>query len=1375
MADVLTDYIGFGIPSLDRLIGDVPSIRSGRRTPTDPTPVDELGLCLRPKSSEEKGGASKRGKNGSDRDRTGEATTFCVIGPDGTGKSLLALHLASDYWRRTRLVSAQRPKVIYVSTDLSKERATVVWKAFWLNRPVLRPKYVPFEKDWLRVGKVPVKKDNDEFDDTDKNPDVELRAYQPLNEPEVFARLISDPAEDNDPAVAFLDLEASTTGDDWGFLHTLLSSLPPPVGGSLPHLLVIDAVEGLEVLVGERDAFGEPQSRRGRIAQLIRAASRKCHLVFVVEELADGVRLPEVFVSDVVVRCRASSDRDYRRRTVEIEKVRGQAHVRGEHEFRVRQEGSYTGDRPNPDDPVVGRVVPGKEGLELERMAYIQVFPSFHQLSNTDAKLKPPLGGQRERVLSDPREWRYASFGIYQADAMLASARNPLGNELAGVSNNTAGFDEMGLPAGSITALIGNESTHKSKLARAFLAQSFRTRHDVRPNTRNETMQLLNRDDLLLGQGAAILICTYPISQTELVGKLKYHLIQADESVPNHPTQEEGLEERLIVRQLPNHYLPAAALAHIVREAVAEAERLLKYRYTKTTTNPPPLLNARIRLVIDDWTSLLSMYPEIARDPLALPYLINFLRLKGVTSLVLATRSGHPADRITESADREGHDLQLLTDHHLFTWHVPFYGERRVAVTALPSLNADDTQLVRELRPGRLSELPKKRIASGAGTAAAQTTRGRVDSADEIDPEALVVDPHFELYRDLDEGHPTPVTLQVQLYAEKEDAPATKANLAEVQELLRQVFGRNAGQAVVFPHYGDTYERLRELSYLQSEAKLDHTLVLQVDEFWAESRSELRRQERYLRARTVDRGGQPIRFEDPFQLFGLTAAARDIFKERKEKQNQAWEQGPLQRQEFFDTIGYKYSSVEKQFPIYKVPYTWDFGFLLCNRTAWKRAEKVYDHRTRVMQRKGRRWEYDKQTVGDVWNRLQKAGKQASPGKEPLSWREFLGACVTVAKHTRFEYVPFDLDLFTSESFSCLVFEVWMSEVYRAATAPSGNGKKRMAYRLAADFLKGFNNPNKNPWVPRTRREQASGKKMNELLGSADDDPQPGLYRRALYRTLLLLDEVFSPVQLPDEKLVLRPRPAAPNAVASRQWYSTATNALHAAADRRVVQVAGLPGHFSARGDWFLAIARGSRSPRLGERVIDLLCSRRGNIHRLQSGTGLPVRMLANDPRDDRYQRVEFRTALPHTLDDEREEAIHYHELRQLGAFDEFDQMGRNEFFWFWRSTISSYDYQAHVWQKWLTAVVRQWRQWPRPNVPELDKLPPGFTVTPGLPWWDGFREYDCYRVLDLEGEQNELCHVETKNNPRWDEFDRFCDALVEALNRASDVISTQTN
>jgi KaiC/GvpD/RAD55 family RecA-like ATPase len=1450
-------YIAFGIPSLDRLIG-----------------------CVAPPGREP--GRAYAGYSLTETNLTGaaapvpdESATFCLIGPDGTGKSLFALHLASDYWRRTHRTPAgpePAPRIIYASTDLSYERAVRVWETFWLNRPWSRYVRVPFEGDWVRPTDALARWEEREHTGPRR---LRLQQYVPVGGssppatgPWNFAAyLAGDPSQ---PEIAFLDLESTTSGDDWAFLHKVLAVLEPPDPAAPRHLLVIDAVEGLETLVGERDAFGQEQTRRARIAQLVRAAAGKCHLVLVVEEPKDGERLPEVFVADTVVRLRSSTDRDYARRTVELEKVRGQKHIRGQHDFRVRQEGSTTGSDPNPDDPRVGG--------PAEIMAYIQVFPSLHYLTRDlprEARPPAPASGWTDW------DWKYAATGIYQLDAMLWQARGPdyppdrqldpadrfdrndsdhqrllryysgrppaclggetaqgkttLWHDLASADPDTipcdlAGFDQMGLPAGSITTLIGNDSTYKSQLARSFLSQCFRLRHALRGAGPHLPVVAANERDPLLGQGVGILLATYDTDPGRLAGQLRAHLIGPAD--PPRSTQARDAAERwpdrLIVRGLEPHHLPSALFVHTVRELVQEAKRRLRPvrdalpRVWSEAHRAAEFrrLHGRIRLVIDDWSTILATYPEVQRDPLVLPFLLHYLRREGVTTLILATRSGNPHDRGTGALEQDLRELRVLADHHLYTWHVSFFDERRVAITVQPSSAPDAGLQVRELRPGRVSELPRQRLAAarppaGPGT---RSERARDEDRERFDPEALVVDPHFELYSGLQDGRPVPVPLEVRLFAEREDIAAFQAYLGEVRYLFRHLFGPDEGRSVLRPEYGASYETLRALSFLQSEARLDHTLVLQVDEFWADTRSELRRQDRYLLARTVDRDDTPVKAEDPFGLFQLTDALIDRWRAGGSADRPV---GPRKRVEFFDLIGYDCARAARRFTVEKVPYSWDFGFLVCNGRAWDRVGDEQDHRTRrIRQTPGGGYELVDQQIRQIWNRLWKVGVpnygvrpefekyfygeeperrplahwtkhtagQAElvwdprfgdppPGSratvpdpddddkaderfqpDPVSWREFFGACKTIAKATRYEVPPFDVDLMAVESFSCLVLEVWFSEVYQAWAAAqelAGTRRQRFADRLAA-----------SDYWPRERREDRHSVGLTGLLGTSDPDGFGRLYRRALYRSMLLLDEMFGQGQLPDQNLVLEPRPANPKAAAARHWYSTASVALKGGPESRLQYLVGLPGHFTVRGDWFLAVARGSRSARLGERAMDILCSRRANITRLQTGLGLPVRDLFGTAADPAHQeqRTEYWTSLPFV--DDREHRVPYKELRKLAAFDAGDRLGRvRNFHWLWRSTLRQYDLHSRMWQKWLDLLLKQWRSWKAPAAParsrhvERDQL--------GKPWWDGFAEYDYLLKYEYAVRGAEPCHVEAEGNERWSEFNRYCDSLIEGLQRAS--------
>ena len=231
--------------------------------------------------------------------------------------------------------------------------------------------------------------------------------------------------------IQFLDLATYTTGDDWGFLNRLVASLPCPDLMQPRHLLIVDAVEGLEVLVGDTDAFGQVRDRRSRVAQLIRTAATKCHVVLLVENQQPDKRTPEEFVADVVLRLGTERDRDYRRRYVQVEKVRGQTHMRGPHDFSFRNgKGSTTGNTDNPDDPQVehpvsmlrsclAQINKADKPPESERQfqSYICVFHSLHMLQREIMNEAGSIGNK-----IDPRDRTLCGFGIEHLDNMLVTA-----------------------------------------------------------------------------------------------------------------------------------------------------------------------------------------------------------------------------------------------------------------------------------------------------------------------------------------------------------------------------------------------------------------------------------------------------------------------------------------------------------------------------------------------------------------------------------------------------------------------------------------------------------------------------------------------------------------------------------------------------------------------------------------------------------------------------------------------------------------------------------------------------------------------------------------------------------------------------------------
>ncbi len=1126
--------IRFGIPSLDQLLGQGPEAPcAGFAVP----------------------------------DRA-ESATFCLIGPDGTGKSVLALHLASWYIASLDGPRLDHCKVLFASTDLSQARALTAWRNFSLDAPSDRA---------ARLHRLTCPLAEIDGPSGLFAGEVKLQPYRPLESSGApgspwFVDYFASPADspEKERQVAFVDLEATTAGDDWGLLCRLVAGLDTPPDGDERHLVIVDAVEGLEALVGEKDVYGEERTRRSRIAQLVRAAEGKCHLVFVVEAGSGDDRHPEEFIADVVLRLRLVTEGGYLKRTAEVEKVRGQPHVRGQHVVRIRHCGTETDGHPNPDTPDVCR----GDGSPI---SHVQVLHSLHRRSGEGARAEPRQG------TPSPAAAAFTGFGITYLDGMLAGGRPPLAE----------GSDPAGLPGGAITTLLGNDATHKGKLGRAWLSRCFTTSGST--------------------WGVAAKVCMGSIHRGELVRRLNEHGANI------------GVDEpRLVYRRLDTHHTTPESLFHLFQCVVLEAQRIL---HTLITGAPPESVAAfrswkrgqgeghlwRVRLLIDDWSLIESAYPEVRGCPLLLPSLIDFLKKEGVSTLVIATCSGSP-NRILEEDTLAS--LRTLSDHHLYTWHVPFFGERRIAITALPSIVPGRPATVRELRAGR-----------GTG-------------------EILTVDPHFELYEGLESGQATPIPLRVQLYNELRGEPwhASGAPARTWREgvgpLFAKLFKGHANEQVVNFAAEEEYERLRELAYLQSEARLDHTLVLQVDEFWAETQTELLEQGEYLLEEEIPTPQQgQYSPADPLGLFRPTEGFSP--------------HPPGRRIGYFTTVGNDYGRYQGVHTIDRVPYMWDFGLLLCRQRQWEVAAENHPNAAA----RGR--------IASAWARLPRVG-DARPGADVgVSWPEFFWACRDVQSFPGNDSVPFDVDLSAAESLSCVVLEIW------------GSMRARM---------------NPTALLFATRREDRRGQSLPQLL-------QDQTNQKSLFWALLLLRSVMATDRIPrrGDRGPAVPRPASANAAASRHWYASAVSyaALHH--PERHLPV-GLPGGYCVRGDWFLGVAKGSRSLRLGQRAIDVLCSRRANSDRLQEGFGLPVRDFPHTGDGG----LEYRTALPRG---DGRSAVTFQELRSLGAHDGCDGLGRPGLNWLWRSLILNYDLHSRIWQKWLLDAFREVAR-RNPSIEELQE-PPG--------------------------------------------------------------------
>jgi hypothetical protein len=349
-----------------------------------------------------------------------------------------------------------------------------------------------------------------------------------------------------------------------------------------------------------------------------------------------------------------------------------------------------------------------------------------------------------------------------------------------------------------------------------------------------------------------------------------------------------------------------------------------------------------------------------------------------------------------------------------------------------------------------------------------------------------------------------------------------------------------------------------------------------------------------------------------------------------------------------------------------------------------------------------------------------------------SWRCFARASQMVAeveeRRSGKKVLSFDLSMTTPDSLACLWFEIWASEIHRSITFWKGEVAKS-AYPIrvqawvdeAAQRLQWFsadrydpNCPDLSSWLkPFARDDQPNrvpvraldrfqtlyrpGIKENErVIEILDPYHFPG-FTLELYLAWLLLIEMLPMEQLFDREAPFQlrsDRALAGDAAAVRHWYKSACTASQldecVPAGERVIKTqvpVRLPGNFSVRGDWYLAVAQGSRSSRLADLGLDMLTSRRANRTRLYLGLGLPTRDLA-EGEQARYLRTRLSVSSPDTVS-----YVLYDHLASLGARNYLKPPNEgmvlptdNEFRWFFRTAFKDYDRQAATFRKWMGRV-----------------------------------------------------------------------------------------
>ncbi|HEY6390100.1 MAG TPA: hypothetical protein VIX89_02410 [Bryobacteraceae bacterium] len=794
---------------------------------------------------------------------------------------------------------------------------------------------------------------------------------------------------------------------------------------------------------------------------------------------------------------------------------------------------------------------------------------------------------------------------------------------------------------------------------------------------------------------------------------------------------KDHLLQWLIVRRLEIHFLDPAAVSSIVRVNVEACQRIVfapadsrgvPWAIWETEINIRRRLAAGIRLAVDGLAALRQTYPNVLADPLFLPAFKFYVSRENLTAIVVASQKGRPDEAGDDKFERQTVDLFL---NQIRIWRVLFFGELRVALSVIPPSLDHGKARVREL---------------------AMLPHGELDIA-----------PHFELYKNLEKGQPEAVALELRLTGGAKMLPMYQ-NLLDA--VLTQTFPTTVStpkppvvQADLASHW---IGQRRDFGRLHRESHLDHTLLLQVDEYWSFGRSDaFRPQAGYLHSKCTDVPG--FHRTDPLEVFQRTLADFPNGDERTRFNGFHWEAyAPPSQESRRRQKEYKHTD--------RIPFMWDFGFLLCDGHAWKKEsglrlsilndnykEEIKDHFK------------DGVNVGHVWESLTRlqAGKEAAapntakPGVPLNSWRVVLEAAVEVgARQTMGGLNPapaLDLTMAGGESLVCLILEMWASEVYQKYLTPDYDGLMRPYFER---FTKRswLSNPTQGI-IGLIAEPPGRGASLKQIFTKALSQGRlPKLLRHSLelYKVLILLREAFNAASVVPggDQFQFKARPVNPDAICARHWYASACDFLEGISDVQRYEPVRLPGHFSVRGDSYLAVARGSQSSLLADRALDLLSSRRGNHERLRFGLGLPVRDVAN-----RETGAKMRTRLPVVDTLGRRTWVGYQDLKKIGADDKKPEWDENGFHWLWRSTLGDYDAQARALHAGIYRIMEWWKD---------------LRVLRSHNWKSGFDLYDAlnqYYLADEEG-QRKLFEKNFQIYSLW-EFPEICDELVDRLRHAT--------
>ena len=1284
-----------------------------------------------------------------------------ITGGNGSGKSILALHVAANYLANARENRQEgnpvrAPRVIYVSSDLSFEQAEAIWEGFGLNfmdarKIVLQKAYKEFKS---QKELIEFMLENNPF----ANGEIKLIQIDPVNKEDVHKLLSYSSESDGTESskMYFLDLQRNTTGDDWAFLNSLtgfLGTENPKKNGSddtlrFSDLIIIDAVEGLQTITGEIDAYGEGRSRRARVAQLARnCTSTDTNLVFVIEKENDNIREPEQFITDYVFALRTKNDSDYIQRAIEIEKFRGCAHARGEHEIMFRTgKGTFSGDESHIDDPRITwlptffkeqsngdtskreivdlikkmgtqdvRLIFEKDFLkadsdkdlhkdplraivshfekhgDLQHLAHIKVMESVHYWN---AKF-------REDHYQLPLEQLPPTFGIDLVDSLLGKKPSS-GSDSSHLHGTHQGAENLhphsSMPTGSVTLFLGDAGTPKSKLARRFLSRALKTK-----NLRHE----LSRAETTPGDSPTpgSIVGGTAGSRSTLRPKKSGILVENDPSADDSDIggiaiyfTTDMIDKSSVIDQLSEH------IAQDINDE--DPSKIANFNQQKAR------IRDHIKLMESDSTTARLFVRRLSARRLTTAYLLSVVKmqLEWAESQVERLNSGRKKNLIKKSDIRFViDDWSQLIETHPNLAHDPLFLQSLLSLirskgvmTILVSTQPGKPYLSpTERNPSDLRRIDEQQVyfwnVSFHGERRTAITC-LLDNKGDFDPEiyeirssniknsieCIKVSREFGFYSGLESGEAKRVPLEVRLVGHSDKTQHTNG--------------------VAFPTYYKQASDLLENLFSSADGKV--LKVHHTDDY--ESQAVL--------ADWTDGSPQGKTMVIQIDEFWNCRPNMLMNLERYWKKDVVakWSQSES-----------RFVQSDSESDVYALWQTLDQPE--CNSGKYE-SEEVDSAREKLLLAGKSIPEEDKNKDKNHVHRMNLSREDNHPYWEidriPLYWD--------------FGFIIADKALWEScanNHVRDLRGKTWpIHEIWDQLCLPddrirnSGNCdgilRKRPVDWLAfisACHLISRQHPGTVPfdlesassesivcvlleiWGSVTEQNLIEGDGINTTFNllrkreSGQNSSEPNLrqlvekHPTSLFIACSLVVQALSHIQGTHDRGTQKVN-NSDRFVASRQFYSTASPLLIKSLEsKRQLCSLRLPGQYSVRGDWYLSVPNGSRSWLLAERCIDILCSRRMNLLRLIDGIGLPVRDIVHDSKMKNIAT----SLLRWNKEIGRPESLSYGEVQKLGCYDE-DVSGstkKDEFYWLWRSSIRNYEREAFYLRRWIGRMLFDKRKW----------------------------------------------------------------------------------